>query len=401
MKKINDPLYGLISIQEPTVQKLIDHPYFQRLRHISQTGLANLVYPGAQHTRFHHSLGALCLMQRALEVLRMKKIGVTKKEEQGVCIAILLHDIGHGPFSHVLEKSIIEGVNHEYLSKILISHLNEDFEGELKLAQEIFEGTYPKKFLCQLLSSQLDMDRMDYLQRDSFYTGVVEGSISADRLISMLNVSNNQLVFEIKGLPSIENFLIARMFMYWQVYLHKTSLGAEKLLIRIFKRAKERILSGDPLEASAALMHFLEKKSSAFSTIFDQKDLNYFLMLDDTDIWQAIKQWQYAKDRILSLMSQMLVNRKLLNVEVSEGPFSENVVKDKINQAQKKLQVPYGGYFVYQEKVENTVYHPKKNPIQLLMKNGDVRDILQKSLFLKNENICNSISKYYLCHLKE
>nr|WP_241518490.1 HD domain-containing protein [Bacteroidetes bacterium endosymbiont of Geopemphigus sp.] len=400
LKKINDPMYGLISIRNLMVQKLIDHPYFQRLRYISQTGLAHLVYPGAQHTRFHHALGALNLMQRAVETLRMKKISITHEEEQGVYIAILLHDIGHGPFSHVLEKSIVVGTHHEDLSRIFIRHLNKTFSSALDLAQEMFEGRYPKKFLCQLISSQLDMDRMDYLQRDSFYTGVAEGAVSADRLISMLNVSDNELVFEINGLPSIENFLISRMFMYWQVYLHKTSLGAERLLIHIFRRAKERIISGDLIEASICLMHFLKKEQPTRITSFDEDDLRYFVMLDDTDVWQAIKQWQYASDRTLSLMSQMLINRKLLKVKISERSFSKIFVEEKIYQVEKILQVPQGKYFVYQEKIENLVYHPKKNPIKLLMKNGDIRDILDKSSFLKNKNICNPMSKYYLCYLK-
>lgn len=400
--KVNDPVYGLISVPEPILVELIAHPYFQRLRYITQTGLSHIVYPGAHHTRFHHALGCLHLMQKAIEILRINGAKISKDEERGVYIAILLHDIGHGPFSHVLEKSIVTESVHEDISKILVVELNKMFHGALDLALDLFESKHPKKFLCQLISSQLDVDRMDYLQRDSFYTGVAEGSINADRLISMLNVVDNQLLFDAKGLHSVESFLIARMFMYWQVYLHKTGVGAELLLIKIFNRAKELIKDGMELSASSSLLYFLERNEEIKCWLsFENDNIHHFVQLDDTDVWQAVKSWQFCKDKILSTLCRMIVNRKLWSVKILDTPLPEEVLELHKNQAKKILGIERVEYFVHQTKVENLTYHPNKNPIQLLTKSGQIVDLLKVSQVLDNKKITSPISKYYFCHLKE
>ncbi|XCI75398.1 MAG: HD domain-containing protein [Flavobacteriales bacterium] len=402
LNKINDPVYGLITISEPVIVELIAQPYFQRLRHITQTGLSYIVYPGAQHTRFHHALGCLHLMQKAVKVLRMNGVKVSTNEERGVYIAILLHDIGHGPFSHALEKGIVKGNTHEDISKMLMAELNEIFHGALDLALDLFESKYHRKFLHQLISSQLDMDRMDYLQRDSFYTGVVEGSINADRLISMLNVVDEQLVVEAKALHSVESFLIARMFMYWQVYLHKTSVGAEILLVKIFDRARELIKDSVYLSASPSLYHFLQKDIEVTDRKqFKENDLKHFVQLDDTDIWQAVKAWQSCRDKTLSNLCQMLIKRELWSVKVLDAPLSEEALETYKKQIKTLLGIKQAEYFIHQTKIENLTYHTHKNPIRLLMKNGQTVDLLSVSEVLDNKKITSSISKYYFCHPKQ
>ncbi|XOD66845.1 MAG: HD domain-containing protein [Flavobacteriales bacterium Tduv] len=402
LTKVNDPIYGLISVPEPILVELIAHPYFQRLRYIAQTGLSHIVYPGACHTRFHHALGCLHLMQKAIEVLRANGVNISKDEERGAYIAILLHDIGHGPFSHVLEKSIVTESVHEDISRILMADLNKTFYGALDPALDFFESKHPKKFLCQLISSQLDVDRMDYLQRDSFYTGVAEGSINSDRLISMFNVVDDKLVVEVKALHSVENFLIARMFMYWQVYLHKTGVGAELLLIKIFNRAKELIRDGVELYASRSLLYFLEKNEKIKRwESFKNENMHHFVQLDDTDVWQAVKAWQFSKDKILSILCKMIVNRDLWSVKILDAPFPEGTLEVYKEQVKRLLKIDRVEYFVHQTKIEKLTYHPNKNPIQLLTKSGQVVDLLKVSQVLDNKKITSPISKYYFCHLKE
>ncbi|WP_339656385.1 HD domain-containing protein, partial [uncultured Salegentibacter sp.] len=310
LKILNDPIYGFITIPSERIFSIIEHPYFQRLRRISQMGMSYLVYPGAHHTRFHHAIGCVHLMQKAVQILRHKGVIISEAEEEALQIAILLHDIGHGPFSHAMEHSIVEGVDHESISLLFMEEMNRDFNQSLTLALQIFRGTYNRRFLNQLISSQLDMDRLDYLKRDSFYTGAAEGNINSERLITMLNVVNDDLVIEEKGIYSVEKFLVARRLMYWQVYLHKTSLVAEQLLIRVLKRAKELVEKGEKLNASKALSYFLYNKIGPEN--FSSETLSVFARLDDYDIISAMKEWQYHNDFVLSNLCNMIINRDLL-----------------------------------------------------------------------------------------
>ena len=315
LKIFNDPIYGFITIPNALIYDLIQHPYFQRLRRISQMGLSYLVYPGANHTRFHHALGCLHLMQKAVEVLRFKGTIISTEEESALYIAILLHDIGHGPFSHAMEKSIVENVHHEEISLLFMNQLNIEFKGQLGLAIQVFKGEYNRKFMLQLISSQLDMDRMDYLKRDSFYSGVAEGNVNSERLIQMMNVVDDYLVIEEKGIYSVEKFLMSRRLMYWQAYLHKTSLVAELILMKILKRAKELTLKGILLPCSDQLLYFMQNKVNI--TTFDASTLDLFAQLDDFDIIGALKSWQKNEDFILSSLSKMIVNRELLKIKLS------------------------------------------------------------------------------------
>ena len=326
LKIFNDPIYGFIGTPNELIFNLIAHPFFQRLRRISQMGLSFLVYPGAHHTRFHHALGSMHLMQKAISVLRFKKVTITKEEETALLAAILLHDMGHGPFSHALEGVLVTKIDHETISLRFMEILNQEFEGALDTAISIFKGEYPKKFLNQLVSSQLDMDRLDYLKRDSFYTGVTEGNISSERIISMLTVVNNELVVEEKGIYSIEKFLMARRFMYWQVYLHKTSLVAEQLLIKVIERARELLLNKEELKCSNTLLHFLNRSSSSD---FNKETLVLFSQLDDVDILAALKIWQSHSDFVLSKMATMLLNRDLLKITIQDKPLSQELVLEK------------------------------------------------------------------------
>ena len=312
LKIFNDPIYGFITIPSALIFDLIEHKYFQRLRRITQMGLTYLVYPGAHHTRFHHALGSMFLMQKAVGILRFKGVAISDDEENALLIAILLHDIGHGPFSHAMEHSIVNGITHEEISLFFMEQLNKEFNGSLTLAITIFKGDYHRKFLHQLISSQLDMDRADYLKRDSFYTGVAEGNINSERLITMLNVVDGELVIEEKGIYSVEKFLTARRLMYWQVYLHKTSLVAEQLLIRLLKRAKELTLKGEKLNASKALSYFLNK--TVTKSEFTDDVLETFAQLDDVDILSAMKSWQYHDDFVVGNLSQMIMERELLTI---------------------------------------------------------------------------------------
>jgi HD superfamily phosphohydrolase len=404
LKIFNDPIYGFVSIPYEIVYDLIDHPYFQRLRRIKQLGLTNLVYPGALHTRFHHAMGAMYLMGQAIETIRSKGHEITDEEAKGVTIAILLHDIGHGPFSHALEHSIVNNVTHEDISEIFMDSLNKEFNEELSLAIKIFQNKYKKKFLHQLVSSQLDMDRLDYLKRDSFFTGVSEGVISTERIIKMLNVVNDQLVVEAKGIYSIEKFIIARRLMYWQVYLHKTVLSAENLLVNILKRAKELAEKKVDLFCTPALKTFLYNKYSKEDFVNNHQILLSFAHLDDYDIMASVKVWaaDTKKDKVLSLLSSLLLDRKLYAVELQNQPFKD----EKINELKKTIKKSLGftdkevNYFVFTGNVTNDAYRADKIRINIMSKDGTVKDIAEASDQLSIDVLAKTVKKYYLCFPK-
>ena len=380
-KIINDPVYGFISIPNDFIFDCISHPYFQRLRRIKQLGLSHLVYPGAQHTRFQHALGAMHLMNKAIESLRSKGVSITAGEEQGALAAILFHDIGHGPFSHSLEHSILAGVSHEQLSLRLMEELNTSFEGELSTAIDIFKGDYPKNFLHQLVSGQLDMDRLDYLRRDSFYTGVSEGTIGIERIIQMLNVHEDQLVIDQKGVYSIEKFIMARRFMYWQVYLHKTSLAADQLLTAILKRAKELIKQGVVLFASPAFDFFLQRTIGAAELQENPEVLKHFNLLDDADIFNSIKTWQSSKDKVLSKLCKMLVNRNLPKIQIMNSAATEDQIQQELLKVREKwgLTNEESSYFVFVGDLANSTYSSESEQIRILYKDGRVCDISEAS----------------------
>ena len=399
LKIINDPIYGFIHIPSTLVFDIIEHPYFQRLRRINQMALSYLVFPGAKHTRFEHVLGCVFLMQKTVEMLRFKGIQISEKEAEGLYIAILLHDIGHGPFSHAMEHSIVEGISHEEISLRFMQELNKVFNGKLDTAIAIFQGTYPRKFMHQLISGQLDMDRADYLKRDSFYTGVAEGNINSERLISMLNVRNDELVVEEKGLYSVEKFLIARRLMYWQVYLHKTSVVAEQILIRLLKRAKELVQQGQELTMSTALAFFVKNKISKDN--FSQEVLEMFARLDDTDIISAMKEWQFHPDVVLSKLSKMLLNRDLLKIKVRLNDFEEQKIKrlQKLSLA-KGVDEKDMKYFVFTGVMTNRAYNPENEIIKILTKNGRVVDLSKTSEAINLEPLSQVTERYYICYPK-
>lgn len=401
-KIINDAVYGLVTIPSEIIFDLIEHPYFQRLRRIQQLGLSNLVYPGANHTRFHHTIGAMYLMRQALEVLKSKGVRITDEESEAVTIAILLHDIGHGPYSHTLERTIVNSVSHEDLSLLFMEKLNKEFKGKLSLAIRIFKNEYRKEFLHQLVSGQLDMDRMDYLIRDSFFTGVAEGVIGYDRIIKMLTVRNGHLLVEAKGIYSIEKFLVSRRLMYWQVYLHKTVLAAEQTLILILRRAKELTMKGEKLFASPALNFFLEKNYSEKDFLKNTKVLEQFALLDDTDIFSAIKVWQNAPDKVLSYLSQSLVKRKLFRIEMQKEKFSPQKVQSLKRKIQTKFKLTDEElpYFYYLDSTSNSAYNTKSDRINLLFKDGTVKDIATASEQLDISVLSVPVTKYYLCYPK-
>ncbi|WP_315101119.1 HD domain-containing protein [Capnocytophaga sputigena] len=399
LKIINDPIYGFIHIPSTLVFDIIEHPYFQRLRRINQMALSYLVFPGAKHTRFEHVLGCVFLMQKTVEMLRFKGIQISDKEAEGLYIAILLHDIGHGPFSHAMEHSIVEGISHEEISLRFMQELNKVFNGKLETAIAMFQGTYPRKFMHQLISSQLDMDRADYLKRDSFYTGVAEGNINSERLISMLNVRNDELVVEEKGLYSVEKFLIARRLMYWQVYLHKTSVAAEQILIRLLNRAKELVQQGQELTMSTALAFFVKNKISKDN--FSQEVLEMFARLDDTDIISAMKEWQFYPDVVLSKLSKMLLNRDLPKIKVRLNDFEEQKIKrlQKLSLA-KGIDEKDMKYFVFTGVMTNRAYNPEKEIIKILTKNGRVVELSKTSEAINLEPLSQVTERYYICYPK-
>lgn len=402
-KKIfNDPVYGFISLPHDIIFDLIEHPYFQRLRRIKQLGLTHLVYPGALHTRFHHALGAMHLTLKAIEVIRSKGQEITAEEAKATAIGILLHDIGHGPFSHALEYSIVKNVTHEDISTFFMEKLNKEFKGQLDLAIEIFENRYHKPFLHQLISGQLDMDRLDYLKRDSFFTGVSEGVINTDRIISMLNVHDDQLCVEAKGIYSIEKFIIARRLMYWQVYLHKTVLSAENLVVNILKRAKELALKGEELFCSDALRFFLYHERDKDSFLNNDEVLFQFSELDDFDIMASIKMWRKSKDKVLSGLCRALINRSLYKIQLS----SEKPSQVQINKIKEELSDKYGlkkkecNYFVFSGSIANNAYNPKKDKINLLYKDGHIEDIAKAADQLNISVLSEPVRKHFLCYPK-
>ena len=401
LKIFNDPIYGFITIPNTLIFDLIAHKYFQRLRRISQMGLSYLVYPGAHHTRFHHALGCLHLMQNAVRILKFKGVQISDAEENGLYIAILLHDIGHGPFSHAMEHSIVENISHEAISLKFMETLNVEFKGKLDVAISMFKGDYSRKFFGQLISGQLDIDRSDYLKRDSFYTGVSEGNINSERLISMMNVVEDELVIEEKGIYSIEKFLTARRLMYWQVYLHKTSLVAEQMITRILKRAKELTHKGVKLEASSALSFFLN--SSTSPTNFDAPTLNQFSLLDDYDVMSALKSWQFHDDFVLSHLSEMILNRTLLKIKFKNNPISDS----KVESIKQDLMLEYAldaheaSYFVFNGYVENLAYNPKQGGLKILYKSGKTKDIIKASDHLSSKVLSKTVAKYYICFPKD
>ena len=395
----NDPIYGFIRINDPLILELIETPYFQRLRRIAQVGLSSLVYPGAHHTRFHHALGCVHLMQQSISVLQSKGVAISAAESRALQIAILLHDIGHGPFSHAMEHSIIPNISHETLSLKFMHILNDQFKGALSLAISIFRGESERLFFNQLVSSQLDVDRLDYLKRDSFYTGVAEGNINSERLISMLNVVDQTLVIEEKGLYSVEKYLMARRFMYWQVYLHKTGIAAEAILIKIFERAKTLLKQGVLLQASDALMYFLNQSDDIQ---LSEQTMEQFSKLDDTDIYAAIKTWSDHNDVVLSYLCVMILNRSLLKIKIKDSPFSETKIasKTKLLEAAGYSKETWP-YFVFSGTFSNLAYNPLNTPIYMIKKSGKKVNIatqLAPSFF---EALSHKVEKYYICYPKK
>jgi len=400
LKIFNDPIYGFITIPNALIYDLVQHPYFQRLRRISQMGLSYLVYPGANHTRFHHALGCMHLMQKAVEVLRFKDVTISPEEENALYIAILLHDVGHGPFSHAMESSIVEDVHHEEISLLLMNQLNAEFDGKLSLAIKVFKGEYHRKFMLQLISSQLDMDRMDYLKRDSFYSGVSEGNINSERLIQMMNVVDDVLVIEEKGIYSVEKFLMSRRLMYWQVYLHKTSLVAELTLTKVLKRAKELTEKGIVLHCSKPLQFFMQNKVTLHT--FDSKTLKLFTKLDDFDIISALKAWESQDDFILSSLSKMIINRDLLKIKLTNDKVSLDelhIQKEKFS-IQNKISLSETNYFIFKGKIKNQAYSKIAEPIRILNKDKTIEDVVESSDQLNLKSLSKLVTKYYICFPK-
>ena len=406
-KIVNDPVWGFIELNSDLHLELIEHPYFQRLRRIKQLGLSSLVYPGANHTRFEHAIGTMHLVRSALDVLKKKGSKITEEEEEGVMAALLLHDIGHGPFSHALEQSIVQGVSHEELSRIYMNELNREMGGRLNLAIDIFMNRYSKQFLHQLVSSQLDMDRLDFLKRDSFYSGVSEGVVSSERIIQMLNVRQDQLVVEIKGIYSVEKFLIARRLMYWQVYLHKTVLSAEHMIIKLLKRASDLASIGEIVPATSYLALFLNKeiKAEDFRSddlVIRKNALHHFAYLDDADILCTIKGWMEHPDPILSNLSRALIDRKLFKIKLSKIPFSEK----KLNRYKELSATRFGvslneaAFFVIEGEITNSAYDEEAKIINILYKNGKLKDIKEAS-DINLEGLTKTVRKHFVCYPRE
>lgn len=400
LKIFNDPIYGFITIPNSLIYDLIQHPYFQRLRRISQMGMSYLVYPGAHHTRFHHALGCMHIMQKAVQTLKFKGVSISEDEENALYIAILLHDIGHGPYSHAMEHSIVEEVHHEELSLLFMEQLNKEFDGKLALAIQVFKGEYHRKFMLQLISSQLDMDRMDYLKRDSFYSGVAEGNINSERLIQMMHVQDDYLVIEEKGIYSVEKFLVARRLMYWQAYLHKTSVVAELILTKILKRAKELTHKGIVLPCNEPLQFFLQHKISL--TDFDKNVLDTFSYLDDYDVLGAIKAWQFHDDFVLQSLCKMILNRDLLKIQMSD----DKPLKEKLLDLKNKYISITGitdkeaEYFVFKGKLKNQAYSKSSEPIRILKKDKTIEDVVEASDQLHLKALSKPVTKYFICFPK-
>ena len=399
-KIMNDPVFGFINIPKGLLYDIVRHPLLQRLTRIKQVGLSSVVYPGAQHTRFQHSLGAFYLMSEAITQLASKGNFIFDSEAEAVQAAILLHDIGHGPFSHVLEDTIVKGIPHEEISLMLMERMNKEVNGQLSLAIQIFKDEYPKRFLHQLVSGQLDMDRLDYLRRDSFYTGVTEGNIGSARIIKMLDVADDRLVVESKGIYSIENFLMARRLMYWQVYLHKTSVAYEKMLISTLLRAKELASQGIELFASPALHFFLYNDITPTEFYSNPDCLENFIQLDDNDIWTALKVWSTHTDKVLSTLSMGMINRNIFKVEISSEPISEDRKKELTLQISQQLDIPLSeaNYFVSTPSIEKNMYDPADDSIDIIYNDGTIKNIAEASDMLNISLLSKKVKKYYLCY---
>ncbi|MCB9203152.1 MAG: HD domain-containing protein [Flavobacteriales bacterium] len=392
-KIINDPVHGFVDISNPLLLKIIDHPYFQRLKRISQTGLTFLVYPGAIHTRFHHAIGATHLMKLSLQVLKSKGIKISNEEEEASLIAILLHDIGHGPFSHALESTILEGMHHENISLYYFELLNEEFNGSLELAIKIFKNEYKRPFFHQLISSQLDVDRLDYLKRDSFFTGVSEGNIGSERIITMFNVVDDELVTDIKGIYSIEKYLTSRMFMYWQVYFHKTSASAEIILIKVFERAKELVQQGKTIPTSRFFNYFLNLNQKAE---LNKKNIEHFTQIDDTDVYTSLKEWQFYDDKILAMLSSSIINRELPKSIISIKKHSEEELVSFVEKTEEYFGIENGNYFINQKKLTVNPYNLEKKPIKLLTKNKSIIKLEDAENQVLTSSLSQKISRYHL-----
>ena len=392
----NDPIYGFIAIETPLIFQLIEHPYFQRLRRIAQMGLSSLVYPGAHHTRFEHALGAMHIMQRAIAVLRAKGVAISEAESEAMQVAILLHDIGHGPFSHATEKSLIQGIAHESISIQIMESLNTEFNGGLTLALQIFKNQYPRKFMHQLLSGQLDVDRLDYLKRDSFYTGVTEGNINTERILATMNVVDENLVFEIKGIHSLEKFLLARRLMYWQVYLHKTSLVAELLLVKALERARSLGSDAGFTNPNLALFFSTEKP-----IVFDESLLTAYLRLDDSDLMQQLKQWSHGSDSILKKLSLQLLQRNLLKIKIKDTPFLPAEIQNKKEATVPNLDTIAQDTFVFSGSVSNQTYVTDAQKIVLVDKAKKTISIEKAIDYLDFDAFSKPQIKYYLCYPKQ
>ena len=399
-KIINDPVFGFIKIPRGLLYDIVEHPLFQRLNRINQLGLASVVYPGARHTRFQHSLGAFYLMTEAVRSLQEKGNFIFDSEAEAVEAAILMHDIGHGPFSHVLEDTLIHGISHEDISLLMMEQMNHDFNGQLNLAINIFKGDYPKNFLHQLISSQLDMDRLDYLRRDSFYTGVTEGNIGSARIIKMLNVLDDSLVVEHKGIYSLENYLTTRRLMYWQVYLHRTCVAYEKVLVNMLTRAKDLIRMGQDVFASPALYYFLHNELDANWFATHPEALTYYSELDDSDLWSAMKAWKHHNDKILSTLAKDMLDRRIFKVEVHEEPIAEERIQELQEEIARNLQIPLADahYLMSVNTISKDMYNVEDDDIAILYKDGTIRDISQASELLNVQLLSKKIRKYYLCY---
>ncbi len=395
-KIINDPVFGFIKIKRGLLYDIVQHPLFQRLNRINQLGLASVVYPGARHTRFQHSLGALYLMTEAVKSLSEKGIYIFDSEVEAVQAAILMHDIGHGPFSHVLENTLIHGILHEDISLLMMEQINHDLKGQLSLAISIFKDEYPNQIFHQLISSQLDMDRLDYLRRDSFYTGVTEGNIGSARIIKMLNVMNDRLVVDAKGIYSIENYLTTRRLMYWQVYLHKTVVGYEKILVNTLNRARQLVREGKEVFASPALAYFLRHDSD-----FDIEALKVYAELDDSDIWSALKAWKHHDDLILATLAKDMTDRQLFKVEVTEECPAENYISQKTEEIARHMNISHDEarqYMMSLTEIGKDMYNPADDSIRILYKDGTAKDIAEVSEILNVQLLSKKIRKYYLCY---
>lgn len=400
VKIINDPVFGFIKIPRGILYGIVEHPLFQRLNRINQLGLASVVYPGARHTRFQHSLGAFHLMSEAIQNLQQKGQFIFDSEAEAVQAAILMHDIGHGPFSHVLENTLISGISHEEISLMMMEEINRSLNGQLNLAIKIFKGEYPKNFLHQLISSQLDMDRLDYLRRDSFYTGVTEGNIGSARIIKMLNVVDDSLVVEQKGIYSLENYLTTRRLMYWQVYLHRTCVAYEKVLVNMLKRAKELIRKGQQVFASPALLYFLENDIDAEWFATHPEALQNYSELDDSDIWSAMKAWKHHEDKILSTLATDMLDRRIFKVEVLEEMPTPERLEELQRTIAERMDIAYDDahYMMSLNTIQKDMYNVDDDKIQILYKNGEIKDISEASELLNVQLLSKKIRKYYLCY---